>query len=79
MNIKVLGPGCPNCFNLERNVNAAIAEMGIDATVEKVKDLKEIMRYGVMRTPGLVVDGVVKASGRVPNKAEIMDILKTAQ
>jgi small redox-active disulfide protein 2 len=74
--IKVLGPGCANCKKLVQNVNQAVSELGIDADVKKVEDIAEIMSYGVMSTPGLVVDGVVKSSGRALNVSEIKEILK---
>lgn len=76
MNIKILGSGCKNCITLEENVKVAVEELGIQAEIEKVKDFKEIVSYGVMRTPGLVVDGEVKISGRVPEKDEIKSILQ---
>lgn len=76
MEIKVLGPGCANCVRLEANVQAALAAAGIaDATVEKVTDYADIASYGIMSTPGLVIDGAVKVSGRVPDTAEIADLL----
>ncbi|MDK2868189.1 MAG: hypothetical protein PWP51_1065 [Clostridiales bacterium] len=71
MVIKVLGSGCANCKKLEANVKTAISAMGIDATVEKVEDFKAIMAYGVMQTPALVVDEVVKFYGRVPSAKEL--------
>jgi small redox-active disulfide protein 2 len=71
MVIKVLGSGCANCKKLEANVKAAIDTMGIDATVEKVEDFKAIMAYGVVQTPALVVDEVVKFYGRVPSAKEL--------
>ena len=67
MIIKVLGPGCANCVNLEKATRAAVGELGLDATVEKVTDYAAIAGYGVMRTPALVVDEVVVMSGRVPD------------
>lgn len=76
MHIKVLGPGCRNCQNLERNTHAALASLGLDASVEKVTDYAEIAGYGVLRTPGLVVDEEVVASGRVPKPEEIADLLR---
>lgn len=76
MHIKVLGPGCRNCQNLERNTQAALASLGLDASVEKVTDYAEIAGYGVLRTPGLVVDEEVVASGRVPKPEEIADLLR---
>ena len=63
LKIEVLGPGCPKCQRLEKNVRAAVEEMGIDAEVTKVSDIKEIAARGVLMTPGLVVDGKVVASG----------------
>lgn len=75
MIIKVLGPGCANCVNLERVTREAVAELGIDATVEKVTDFAAIVGYGVMRTPGLVVDEKVVLSGRVPTARQVREIL----
>ena len=66
MKIKILGTGCTNCKKLEANVREAVKELGIDATIEKVENFKEIMAYGVMKTPALVVDEQVKVMGRVP-------------
>ncbi|MBW9150715.1 thioredoxin family protein [Clostridium estertheticum] len=71
MIIKVLGSGCSNCKKLEENTRKAIEELGIEATIEKVTDFKEIMAYGVMKTPALVVDEKVKIMGRVPSPDEI--------
>ncbi|MBS2967022.1 thioredoxin family protein, partial [Actinocrinis puniceicyclus] len=66
MKIKVLGPGCTNCVNLERATRDAVAALGLEATIEKVTDYGAIMGYGVMSTPALVVDEKVLVSGRVP-------------
>ena len=63
MRIKVLGPGCPNCQDLERRVHKALAELNIDATVTKVADYAEIAKY-VMMTPGVVIDGKVYHEGK---------------
>ena len=71
MEIKVLGPGCPRCKKTEQNVKDAVAETGIDATVEKVTDVMEIAAYGVLGTPCIVIDGEVKSVGKIPNKEEI--------
>ena len=76
MNIKILGSGCSNCAKMERVVREAIAELGIVVEVEKVQDVAGIMSYGVMSTPALVIDEQVKLSGKVPNKAWVVDILK---
>ena len=76
MNIKILGTGCPKCKQLEANAKEAVARLGSDAVVEKVSELAKIMEYGVMMTPALVIDGVVKSSGKVLSSAEIMEMLK---
>ena len=73
--IKILGPGCANCVNLEKAAKQAVADLGIEATFEKVTDYADIASYGVMRTPGLVVDEQVLVSGRVPDAAEITRML----
>ena len=78
MIIKILGPGCSNCQNLERVTREAVAELGLDATVEKVTDYPTIAGYGVMSTPGLVVDEKVVVSGRVPRAAEVKMLLTGA-
>ena len=75
MVIKVLGSGCANCKKLEANVREAVKELGIEATIEKVQDFKDIMAYGVMRTPALVVDEQVKIMGRVPSVEDIKKYL----
>lgn len=69
--IQILGTGCPNCRQLAENAEAAAGELGIEYKLEKVTDLNEIMKFGVMMTPGIVVDGEVKASGKVVGPAEI--------
>jgi small redox-active disulfide protein 2 len=76
MEIKILGTGCTSCKNLEKNTIAAIEEMGIFASIEKVENLMDIMAYNVMRTPALVVDEKVKIMGRVPSVEEIKKYLK---
>jgi small redox-active disulfide protein 2 len=78
MKIKVLGPGCANCKKLEQFVVSAVEELGVLADVEKVTELTEIMEYPIMSTPGLVFDGEVVCSGRVPSKSEIVSMLATA-
>jgi small redox-active disulfide protein 2 len=75
MIIKVLGPGCANCVNLERVTREAVADLGIDATVVKVTDYPTIVGYGVMSTPALVVDETLVLSGRVPTAAQVREIL----
>jgi small redox-active disulfide protein 2 len=76
MIIKVLGSGCANCKKLEENTRKAVEELGINAEIQKVEDFKSILKYGVMKTPGLVVDEKVKVMGRVPSSEEIKKYLK---
>lgn len=71
MKIKILGTGCAKCKALEENAKKAVAQAGIFAQVEKVEDLVEIMNYGVMSTPGLVIDGEVKSTGKLLSHEEI--------
>ncbi|WHH58396.1 thioredoxin family protein [Petroclostridium sp. X23] len=75
MVIKVLGSGCASCKKLEANAKEAVKELGLDASVEKVEDIKDIMAYGVMKTPALVVDEQVKVMGRVPSVEDIKKYL----
>ena len=75
--IKVLGTGCAKCKRLEKLVRAICQKANIDATIEKVEDINKIIEFGVVATPGLVVDGVVKATGRVPKEREILDWLSS--
>jgi len=75
MDIKVLGPGCNNCVRLEANTREALEALGRAASIEKVTDIGEIVGYGVMRTPGLVVDGTVVVSGRVPSVDDLKLLL----
>lgn len=76
MNIKVIGMGCENCDKLYENVMEAVNELGYDAEVEKVGDLLEIVKLGVMTAPSLMVDGKLVVSGRVAKKNEIMKLIK---
>lgn len=75
MIIKVLGTGCANCVALERVTREALDSIGAEATIEKVTDPGDIASYGIMRTPGLVVDEQVVVSGRVPTAAHVRSIL----
>jgi len=73
--LQILGTGCPKCRKLAANAEAAAKELGLDYEIEKVTDLNEIMTFGVMVTPALVVDGVVKAAGKVPDVEKIKAML----
>lgn len=75
MHVKILGSGCANCVNLEKNTREALASLGLDAEVSHVRDVAEIASYGVMRTPGLVVDDDLVLSGRVAKPTEIAALL----
>lgn len=79
MKIKILGSGCANCQRLEANTRAALEAMGLNAEIEKVTDFAEIASYGVMKTPGLVVDDQVLVAGRVPAPATIAELLTPAK
>ncbi len=71
MEIKVLGSGCANCVRLAEMARSVAEELGVPANVEKVTDMQQIMAYGILATPGLVIDGRLTCSGRVPSRAEI--------
>lgn len=76
MKIQVLGPGCAKCRQLTANAQKAVAELGVDATVEKIEAVQEIVKYRVLSTPALVVDGTVKSLGRVLSPDAIKEILR---
>ena len=78
MNIKILGTGCPKCKTLERLTTEVVTENSFDAEISKVEDIVQIMNYGVMGTPGLVVNEKVLISGRVPSKTEIKTFIEKA-
>ncbi len=73
--IQILGTGCPKCKKLTENAAAAIKEMGVECEVEKVTQIQEIMKFGVMMTPALAIDGQVKSSGKVLSTEEIKKML----
>jgi small redox-active disulfide protein 2 len=79
MEIKILGSGCARCQSLEKTTREAISELGINATVEKVEDIQKIMEYGVMRTPGLVINEKVILTGQVPRLTELKELLTKNQ
>jgi len=75
MEIIVLGTGCPKCKNLEKTTREVVAEMNIKANISKEEDIMKIMEYGVMNTPGLVINDKVAVSGRVPSANEIKELI----
>ncbi|PAB60446.1 thioredoxin family protein [Anaeromicrobium sediminis] len=77
MNIKILGTGCTNCKKLEANAKKAVEELGLaNITIEKVEDIRQIMKYGVMKTPALVINEKVKIVGKVAKTEEIKNLMK---
>ena len=78
MKIKVLGPGCARCHQLGQIVKEVVRELRIDAHIEDVKDIKKIMEYPILTTPGLVIDEKLVCSGRVPTKAEVTTFITTS-
>lgn len=78
MNIKVLGPGCSRCHQLEQTVKDVVKELGVDASIEEVKDVKKIMAYPILTTPGLVLNGELVCSGKVPNRVEVTQFIVNA-
>lgn len=75
MEIKILGTGCPKCKTLEKVTREAVTEMGIDAVVSKEDDIVKIMGYGILHTPGLVINGRVVSSGRVLSSNEVRELI----
>jgi len=78
MNIKILGPGCAKCHQLAKTTRDVVGELGIDASIEEVKDINKIIGYQVLITPGLVLNDELVCSGRVPGKVEISQFITTA-
>lgn len=76
MRIEILGTGCKKCKKLEENAREAVETAGVEATIEKVEDMKAIMQYGVMSTPALVIDREVKSTGKVLKPDEIVKLIK---
>jgi len=79
MEIKILGTGCPKCKTLEKATRDAVSELGIDAAIVKEEDIMKIMGYGIMHTPGLVINNKVVVSGRLPSVNEIKQFLTQNQ
>jgi small redox-active disulfide protein 2 len=75
MKIHILGTGCPKCKKLEENALVAARELGLDFELEKVTEINEIMKFGVMMTPGLVIDGEVKSTGKLLSVEEVRNLL----
>ncbi len=76
MKISILGTGCPKCNQVADVVRKAVERAGVDATIQKVEDIQEIIKYRVMMTPAVAVDGQVKISGKVPSVEEVVELLK---
>jgi small redox-active disulfide protein 2 len=78
MNIKILGTGCAKCNQVEKTAREVVKELGIDAIIEEVKDIKKILEYNVLITPGLVINGEVVSAGHIPSKAEVTQFIVNA-
>jgi small redox-active disulfide protein 2 len=78
MKLQILGPGCPKCKKLAENAEAAVRELGTEAQVVKVTNIDEIVKFGVMMTPCLVIEGEVKSAGRISNVEEIKKWIREA-
>lgn len=76
--IQILGTGCKRCHDLAANAEKAVQELGIDAEIEKVTHIEDIMKFQILMTPGLVIDGTVKSAGRIPSVEEIKEMLAAA-
>jgi small redox-active disulfide protein 2 len=76
MKIQILGTGCPKCHQLEQNARAAVQQLGLEGEVVKISDIREIMKFGVMMTPGLAVDGQVLSAGKLLSVEEIKKLLQ---
>lgn len=78
MNIKILGPGCAKCHQLAKTTREVVGKLGIDASIEEVKDINKIIAYQVLITPGLVLNDELVCAGRVPGKAEVSQFITAA-
>jgi len=78
MKIKILGPGCAKCHQLEQTAKQVVKELAVNASIEEVKDLKKIMEYPILTTPGLVVNEELVCSGRIPSKSEVTQFIINA-
>lgn len=77
--VQILGPGCSKCLSLERKVRKLVEENKLPIEIEKVSDISEMMKYGIMMTPALVIDGVVKSVGYIPKDEQILEWLNGAE
>lgn len=73
--IKILGTGCPKCQTMTNLVKDVVSENNIDASIEKVEDIMEIMKFNIMATPALIIDDVIAIKGRIPSKDEVLALL----
>ena len=78
MNIKILGPGCARCHQLEKTTREVVKELGIDASIEEIKDMMKIVQYPILTTPALVINEELVCSGRVPTRAEVAQLVTNA-
>ncbi len=78
MNIKILGSGCARCHQLEKTTREVVKELGIDASIEEVKDMMKIVQYPILTAPGLVINEELVCAGRVPTKAEVSQLITNA-
>ena len=79
MKVQILGPGCSKCKTLEERVRQLVAKHQLPVEIEKVTDLQEMVKYGIMMTPGLVIDGVVKSMGSIPKDVQLLEWMKGSQ
>ncbi len=76
LDIKILGPGCPRCQEVEKRTKEVVEEMKLEANIEKITDIRKIMEYRIMATPGLVINGKIKISGKIPAKSQIKEFIE---